>query len=98
NRLSLDFTYYHKKNEDVIMPLQVSSASGFDEVWENAATITNKGVEVVLGADIIQNSNDGFNFGVDVNFSKNINEVNDIAGEEGVINLTNGGIWNVNTQ
>lgn len=96
SRLHLNFTYYNKKNEDVIMPLQVSNASGFDEVWKNAATITNKGVEINAGIDILRNTN-GFNLGLDVNFAKNDNLVEDIEGS-GVINLDNGGLWNVDMQ
>src|SRR5690606_11368829 len=97
NRLQLDVTYYDKKNEDVIMPLQVPSASGFTSVWQNAATITNKGIEAFLSADIIRSSSDGFNLGVDINFAKNVNEVSDVEGS-GVINLDYGNIWNVFTQ
>ncbi|WP_159022773.1 SusC/RagA family TonB-linked outer membrane protein [Formosa sp. L2A11] len=97
NRVRLDFTYYDKKNEDVIMPLQVSGSSGFTNVWKNAATITNKGVEVILGLDVIRNGGDGFNLGLDLNFAKNTNEVSNIEGE-GVINLEYGSLWNVNTQ
>src|SRR5690606_28455300 len=97
NRLQFDFTYYDKKNEDVIMPLQVPSASGFTNVWQNAATITNKGVEAFLSGDIIRSSSDGFNLGVDINFAKNTNEVSDVDGS-GVINLDSGNIWNVYTQ
>ncbi|WP_435137416.1 SusC/RagA family TonB-linked outer membrane protein [Formosa sp. A9] len=97
NRLRVDFTYYDKENNDVIMPLQVSATSGFTSVWKNAATVTNTGVELVLGVDVIRSQGDGFNLGFDVNFAKNENEVTNIEGE-GVINLENGGLWNVNTQ
>ncbi|MHA7943120.1 SusC/RagA family TonB-linked outer membrane protein [Formosa sp. 3Alg 14/1] len=97
NRLRVDFTYYDKLNEDVIMPLQVSAASGFTSVWKNAATVANKGIELVLGVDLIRSQGDGFNLGIDVNFAKNENEVSDVEGE-GVINLDYGSLWNVNTQ
>src|SRR5690606_1129902 len=46
NRLRVDFTYYDKKTENVILPVQVSSTSGFTQAWDNAATITNKGIEI----------------------------------------------------
>lgn len=98
NRLRIDATYYDKKNEDVIMPLSIPSSSGYSSVWKNAATITNKGIEIIFGADIIQSSNDGFNFGIDVNYAKNDNLVSNIEGGEGVINLTYGNLWNVYTQ
>ena len=97
NRLRLDATYYDKKNEDVIMPLSIPGSSGYSNVWKNAATITNKGIEIIFGADIIASTGDGFNFGIDVNYAKNDNLVTDIEGD-GVINLTNGRLWNVYTQ
>ncbi|GGG42048.1 SusC/RagA family TonB-linked outer membrane protein [Bizionia arctica] len=97
NRLRLDFSYYNKEATDVILPVDVSAASGFISVWDNAATITNKGIELVLGADIIRSTeSDGFNLGVNVNFGKNDNMVSDIAGD--AVNLQNGDLWNVNTQ
>ncbi|PWI30994.1 SusC/RagA family TonB-linked outer membrane protein [Flavobacteriaceae bacterium LYZ1037] len=97
NRLRVDFSYYNKEAVDVILPVDVSAASGFASVWDNAATITNKGIELVLGADIIRSKEaGGFNFGIDVNFGKNDNEVSDIAGD--AVNLTSGNLWNVNTQ
>lgn len=96
NRLNLNFTYYNKKAEDVIMPLQVPSSSGFTSVWKNAATIKNKGYEVVAGIDVLRNP-DGFNLGLDINFAKNDNLVEDIEGS-GVINLDNGNLWNVDMQ
>jgi TonB-linked SusC/RagA family outer membrane protein len=97
NRLRLDATYYDKKNEDVIMPLSIPGSSGYSNVWKNAATVTNKGIEVILGADIISTTNNGFNLGIDINYAKNDNLVTNIEGD-GVINLTNGRLWNVYTQ
>lgn len=97
NRIRLDATYYDKKNEDVIMPLSISASSGYSSVWKNAATITNKGIEIIFGADIIQSADNGFNFGIDINYAKNDNLVTNIEGD-GVINLTNGRLWNVYTQ
>ncbi|TKD61390.1 SusC/RagA family TonB-linked outer membrane protein [Flavobacterium sp. ASW18X] len=98
NRINLNLTYYNKKNEDVIMPLDVSSSSGFTSTWKNAATITNEGVEAFLGIDVLRSAKDnGLNLGLDINFAKNVNEVSDIEGS-GVINLSAGGLWNVNTQ
>lgn len=97
NRLRLDFSYYNKEAVDVILPVDVSAASGYSNIWDNAATITNKGIELVLGADIIRSAEaGGFNFGIDVNFGKNDNMVSDIAGD--AVNLQDGDLWNVRTQ
>ena len=99
NRLTVDFTYYDKTTEDVILPVSKSGASGFTSAWDNAATIYNKGVELNLSSKILKSDN-GLNLGIDLNFGKNINEVNDIDSDpdsdEGAITL--GGLWEVDIQ
>ena len=99
NRIRVAATYYTKETSDVIMAKSIDAASGNTNFWDNVATITNKGIELTLGADVIKNEN-GFNLGFDVNFAKNTNEVQDIdddaSTDEGVVNL--GGLWNVDIQ
>ncbi|QDO93787.1 SusC/RagA family TonB-linked outer membrane protein [Formosa sediminum] len=100
NRLRLDFTYYDKETSDVIMAKEISGASGNLYFWDNAATLTNKGFEVTLGADIIRNPGDGFNLGITANFARNRNKAQDIDDDpttnDGSIVL--GGLWNVDIQ
>jgi hypothetical protein len=95
NRLRFDVTYYDKETEDVIMRKAIDGASGNSNFWDNAATITNNGIELSLGADIIQNEN--FNLGVNVNWAKNTNLVNDIDDDPTTDNgqIVLGGLWNV---
>lgn len=80
NRVNLDFTYYNTKSEDLLLPGEVSSASGFTSAWNNLATMTNKGIELQLGIAAIKNEN--FKLDVDFNFAKNENTVNEIIGIE----------------
>ena len=95
NRLRFDVTYYDKKTKDVIMRKAIDNASGNSNFWDNAATITNNGIELSLGADIIKNEN--FNLGVNVNWAKNTNLVNDIDDDPTTDNgqIVLGGLWNV---
>ena len=99
NRLTVDLTYYDKETEDVILPVPKTAASGFTSAWDNAATITNKGIELNLGAKILK-SDDGLNLGINVNFGKNTNRVDDIdtdpTTDDGAITL--GGLWEVDIQ
>ena len=96
SRLRLDVAYYDKETTDVIMAKDIDPASGNTSYWDNVADITNKGIEITLGADIIKNT-DGFNLGVNINFAKNTNEANNIdddpTTENGQVVL--GGLWNV---
>jgi len=98
NRLTVDLTYYDKLTEDVILPVSKSAASGFTSAWDNAASITNKGIVVNLGAKLIRT--DDFNLGINLNFGKNENNVDDIDADATTDNgaITLGGLWNVDVQ
>jgi TonB-linked SusC/RagA family outer membrane protein len=96
SRLRLDFTYYDRKTSDIIMAKDIDPSSGNTSYWDNVADITNKGIELTLGADIIK-SEDGFNLGVDINFARNINEAQNIDDDPSTNNgsVVLGGLWNV---
>ncbi len=80
NRLSLDFTYYDTKTENQIMAVDISPASGFNSMRINAGEIENSGVEIVLGAGIVD-SKEGFNWDITLNWAKNNNMVNELYGD-----------------
>ncbi|MFD2543562.1 SusC/RagA family TonB-linked outer membrane protein [Lacinutrix gracilariae] len=96
NRINLNATYYDKKTTDVIMAKDIDPASGYTAFWDNVADITNKGVELSLGAKILR-SDDGFNLGVNINFAKNTNEASNIDDDPTTNNgqVVLGGLWNV---
>ena len=77
NRLSLDVTYYTQVSKNQIMRLNNSTASGYGSKIVNAGEIQNKGLEISLGARVIQ-TND-FSWDVNFNFSKNKNKVKKLA-------------------
>ncbi|MEZ4786952.1 MAG: SusC/RagA family TonB-linked outer membrane protein [Flavobacterium haoranii] len=93
NRLRFAATYYDQKGEDLILDTQVSSATTFTRAWLNAATMTNKGIELQLGATIVKNDN--FSFDVDLNFAKNKNEVVSLGGQDA---YSLGGQWGMELQ
>ena len=99
NRFLVDFTYYDKKTSDIIVAKSIDPASGNSFFWDNAADIYNKGIELSLKGDIIKNYN-GFNLSMNVNFAKNISEVQNIDDDPTTNNGTVvlGGIWNVNIE
>ena len=98
NRLRFDVSYYDKETVDVIMAKPVDASTGNTSLWDNVADITNKGIELSLGADIIRNE-DGFNLGININFAKNTNEVNNIDEDPTTNNgqVVLGSLWNVQT-
>ena len=93
NRLRLSATYYDQESSDLIIPLVVTAATGFTSAWNNAATMSNKGIEVQLGGTIVQ-TND-FRFDVDLNWARNENEVLDLGGADSNIL---GGQWGLNLE
>ncbi len=53
NRVLLDFTYYIKTVEDLLLRADVPTSSGFSSEVVNAAELENKGIEIGLGANLI---------------------------------------------
>ncbi|TAJ12398.1 SusC/RagA family TonB-linked outer membrane protein [Marinilabiliaceae bacterium JC017] len=87
NRLGLDVTYYDNKNEDLILSVPISGTSGYTNIVMNAASMYNKGIEFVLNGTPIKTPD--FSWDILVNFTKNKNEVTELA--EGVPNVSLGG-------
>jgi len=74
-RLSLTFDLYHKKTEDMLVPMAVPIITGYSDVYVpfiNAGEIVNKGVELTVTSHNLKGS---FNWDTDFNISINRNEV-----------------------
>lgn len=56
-RVTGEFTLYNKKVFDLIQPLVTAPTTGVTSTQINAADLTNKGVELSLGADVVRNAN-----------------------------------------
>ena len=77
NRLRFSATYYDQKSADLLVPIQVTAATGFTNVWDNIADMSNTGYELQLGGTIIKKED--FSFDIDVNFAQNKNEVTSLG-------------------
>ncbi len=93
NRIRFDATYYDQTSKDLLVKLEVSAASGFIYAWDNVGEMRNKGIELLFGADVIRQKD--FNFGFDITFAKNDNEVVTLGNADAMIL---GGQWNVDVQ
>jgi TonB-linked SusC/RagA family outer membrane protein len=80
NRVGLDFTYYNMKTKDQILAVDISNASGFQQMLINAGEIQNQGVEVMLSGKPLEKK-DGLNWEVSVNWATNTNKVNKLYGD-----------------
>ncbi|MDR0431632.1 MAG: SusC/RagA family TonB-linked outer membrane protein [Tannerellaceae bacterium] len=74
NRLRADFAYYDKATTNQIMAVTIPQSSGYTSMLINAGKITNKGIEIQLRGDILQNKN-GLNWSSILNFSKDKSEI-----------------------
>ncbi len=73
-RISLNATAYYSKSTDVIFPVSVPYSTGFAAKLLNAATITNKGLELTLNATPVKLAS-GLRWDLTFNWSRNINKV-----------------------
>tara|TARA_R110002051_G_scaffold51436_1_gene98634 strand:+ start:77 stop:3286 length:3210 start_codon:yes stop_codon:yes gene_type:complete len=78
NRISLGATYYNRTTEDALLPIDLPSSTGFSSVLQNAAEISNKGIELDLGLNIIRSEN--LKWDININYSKNDNIVESLSG------------------
>ena len=56
NNLTFDFAYYNITTTDMIFSVPVPAATGYSFFLENVGEVTNKGVELLLGYNVINNS------------------------------------------
>ena len=82
NRFNLGVTYYDRVTEDAILFVDVASTTGFSSTPTNAAEITNKGLEVDFGLNLINSGS--FSWDINGFYSFNRNEVTDLAGVQSV--------------
>ncbi|WP_372755468.1 SusC/RagA family TonB-linked outer membrane protein [Mariniflexile sp.] len=83
-------TYYDQTSSDLVVPVQVTAASGYTSAVQNVGEMNNKGIELQLGSTLVQSGD--FTFDLDLNFAKNKNEVVSLGGLE---SLVLGGQWNM---
>ncbi|MBL7803955.1 MAG: SusC/RagA family TonB-linked outer membrane protein [Saprospiraceae bacterium] len=89
DRVRLDVTYYNTDNIDQIIPLNVSSTTGFSSRIINAGTINNNGIEVQFGITPVRSRN--FRWDIDINWAKNNSLVKDLP--DGVTEITINTNW-----
>jgi TonB-linked SusC/RagA family outer membrane protein len=86
NRVGLSFTAYHQQNENQVLTLPVSGASGYTSAIINAGLIENKGFELALSATPVQTGM--FNWDVNFNIARNRSMVKELY-DDGVTQINN---------
>lgn len=80
NRLALDFTYYNVLDENQIIDLSISQASGFSSRKVNGNEYRTNGLEVMLNASPVKNNRLTWNVGL--NWSKYVQKLTAIYGDQ----------------
>jgi TonB-linked SusC/RagA family outer membrane protein len=76
NSLDLDLEFYNKTTSDMLLEVPYSYSTGFASGWGNVGKMRNRGIDLTIGYDIL--NNDNFYFNVTGNFNYNKNEILDL--------------------
>jgi TonB-linked SusC/RagA family outer membrane protein len=78
---TLTADYYNRRTEDLLFPVQLPLETGFREVWQNAGTVRNRGVELALGIEALRGDGvDAPRWSNQFNYARNRNKVLDLGG------------------
>lgn len=73
SRVGFDFTIYQQNTIDQIIPVNISSATGFAQRYVNSGEVRNRGVEIA--AFVVPVKSENFNWRVNANWTRNRNVV-----------------------
>jgi TonB-linked SusC/RagA family outer membrane protein len=79
-RLNLDLTFYNQQADNILVQRPIAPTTGFSVFLSNSGKMENRGIELVLSGDPVKTKD--FNWNIRVNFTRNKNEVLELA--EGV--------------
>ena len=78
NRIGIDVTYYNGHTTNQILPITVSTTSGYSTVVINAGKVSNKGIEAILNLTPVSLTN-SFRWDIAFNYAKNTSLVDELA-------------------
>jgi iron complex outermembrane receptor protein len=80
NRLNVNFTYYDIYSDHQILPVNVATSSGSNNLTINTGALRNRGIEFIINASVFKEKN----FGWDISFNGAHNSNTVVALEPGV--------------
>jgi TonB-dependent starch-binding outer membrane protein SusC len=87
DRIGIEFTYYKKDVEDLILNRTLAPSTGFNNRFLNIGTMTNKGFEFLIRAIPVQTKD--FNWTTTLNYTQNKNTIDGVEGN-GVLPFAGG--------
>lgn len=94
-RVGFVLTRYDRTTKDQILPVQISSTSGYLNEFLNAGKVRNYGWELLLRATPLRQAN-GLTWDMTVNWGKNNNQVRELYGD--LQTLVLGTYWSLNIE
>ncbi len=91
DKLGIDFTYYDRQSDDLIVDLNLDPATGYTVTRSNGAAVENTGVE--LGVNITPVQTNDFSWTINANYTRNRNVVVSIP--EGIDQFAFSGFTNL---
>ncbi|HEY8933595.1 MAG TPA: SusC/RagA family TonB-linked outer membrane protein, partial [Cyclobacteriaceae bacterium] len=88
NKIGLDVTLYETKTNNQIFTINVPESSGYATQVVNGGTVQNKGIEVVLNANVVESDN--FKWDVTFNYSSYKTKVLSIMTGRDELSITTG--------
>ncbi|WP_299223092.1 SusC/RagA family TonB-linked outer membrane protein [uncultured Aquimarina sp.] len=73
SRVNLEFSYYNKSVDDLILQANAEPSSGFTTRFTNAGNLENRGIEIALNANVLQNED--FDWSTNLLFFTNTSEI-----------------------
>lgn len=89
-KLNIDFAYYNSLSEDQILNAAVAPSGGYTTQVVNVGSISNKGVELTLGGQVLKLGD--FSWDLSINFAKNKNQVEELNDGASSLTLINQGL------
>ncbi|WPR77676.1 TonB-dependent receptor [Algoriphagus sp. NG3] len=92
NKLNVTFDYYQKNTNDLLQERILPLSSGYDRMWINNGAITNRGIELTVGSDLVQTED--FSLNATLIYFQNRNEVTSLGNplESGLMTDPNNGM------
>ena len=88
DRLRLVFDYYYKYTSNILFQVPVSGLIGVTSRWQNVGEMSNKGLELTVGGDIIRTKD--WTWSVEANLGHNKNEIKELYGNNTEIIVSGG--------
>ena len=80
NRLTGSIDFYNRKTVDLLLTKQIPQTTGFSSIFSNVGSMRNRGVELQLEYNIIQNANMLWSVGGNVAYNRT--KILDLGGDE----------------